>query len=253
MIRVTLLKGWIFCIAFLLFSCTTESENSNGENLQEISNKNQSDIKKADCLAGYNHDYSRLLTKEDVLKHISILNPAELKIKYNQNSVQRKPEYGEIYYNWPIDRPDVQINPSFPLKTPDMNTVSFSNLSFKEGNVADIRERFHTAYKEMSPEELDLGMASLEESFKDKSIKELETAKKLLIARSNSKNKPVSGVGDYAYWFPTKTMDLYLGSKIVVLAGNAQFEVTAKMSENDEENLEVAKKIALEILAKCAD
>lgn len=253
MIKVSLLNGWIFCIALFLFSCTSENDNSNNENLKKSSDKIQSDTKKADCLAGYNYDYSRLLTKEDVLKHISISNSEELKIKYNENSVQRKPEYGEIYYNWPSDRPDVQINPSFPLKAPDLNTVSFSNLSFKEGNVSRIRERFHTAYKEMSQEELDLGMARLEESFKDKSTKDLETAKKLLIARSNSKNKPVSGIGDYAYWFPTKTMDLYLGTKIVVLAGNAQFEVTAKVSENDAENLEIAKKIALEILAKCAD
>lgn len=253
MIKVSLLNGWIFCIAFLLFSCASESENTNSENLKKFSDKNQSDIKKADCLAGYNYDYSRLLAKEDVLKHISISNPEELKIKYNENSVQRNPEYGEIYYNWQSDRPDVQINPSFPLKAPDLNTISFSNLSFKEGNASQIRERFHTAYKEMSQEELDHGMASLEESFKDKSIKDLETAKKLLIARSNFKNKPVSDIGDYAYWFPTKTMDLYLGTKIVVLAGNAQFEVTAKVSENDEENLEIAKKIAREILAKCAD
>ena len=250
--KVPFLNAWLVCAAFLLFSCNSaESESAAGEKAASTSAGSKSGKKTASCLVKFDHDYSKLLTKEDVLKHISIDNPEGLEIKYNEKSVKKYPEYGEIYYTWPSDRPGVQISPSFPLKQPDDNTVSLTNLAFKEGDIADIQDRFHTAYRVMSQEEIDAGMARLEKSFKDKPAKELETAKGFLEARGKSKNKPVEGVGDHAYWFPTKVMDLNLGSKIVVLTGNAQFEVVAKVSGNDEENFEMARKIALEVLAKC--
>ena len=250
--RIPFFNACIVCVAFLLYSCNaSEDENSTGEKTASTSTSSKSGQKIANCLVKFDHDYSKLLTKEDVLKHISLDNPEGLEIKYNEKSVKKYPEYGEIYYNWPSDRPDIQISPSFPLKQPDMNTVSLTNLAFKEGDIASIQDRFHTSYKVMSQEQIDAGMARLEESFKDKPAKDLETAKKLLEGRGKSKNISVEGIGDHAYWFPTKVMDLPLGSKIVVLVGNAQFEVVAKVSENDEENFEVAKKIALEVLAKC--
>ena len=251
--NVSFLNGWLFCAVLFLYSCNSaESESISEENVVSSSSLSNSVNKKADCLVTFNHDYSRLLTIDDVLKHVSIEDPQKMEVKYDEKSVQKNPEYGEIFYNWPSDRPDVQISPSFPLKQPDMNTISLTNLDFKEGSPAEIQERFHTSYKVMSQEEIDAGMERLEKYYKDKPAKQLESAKKLLKARGESKNKPVEGIGDYAYWFPVKVMNLYLGSKIVVLTGNAQFEVTAKLSENDEENLELAKKIALEVLAKCA-
>lgn len=250
--RITFLNAWIVCAAFLLFSCnSSESENSAGEKTASTSTGSKGDKKTTNCLAKFNHDYSELLTKEDVLKHIPIDNPEELEIKYDAESVKKHPKYGEIYYNWPSDRPDVQINPSFPLKQPDENTVSLTNLEFDDGDIAKIQDRFHTAYKTMTQEEIDAGMARMEKFYKDKPAEELENAKNILKKRAEWDNKPVEGVGDYAYWFPYKMMDLYLGSKIVVLVGNAQFTVVAKVGENDEENFEVAKKIALEVLAKC--
>lgn len=250
--KSTYLNTWIVCAAFLLFSCnSSENEPTAGENPAPTSNSSKSGQKTANCLAKFDYDYSKLLTKEDVLKHIVIDNPEALETKYDAESVKKYPKYGEIYYNWPSDRPDVQISPSFPLKQPDQNTVSLTNLDFHDGGIAAIQERFHTSYKVMSKEQIDAGMARLEKSFQDKPAKDLENAKKLLEARGKSKNTPVEGVGDFAYWFPTKVMDLPLGSKIVVLAGNAQFEVVAKVSENDEDNFEMAKKIALEVLSKC--
>lgn len=250
--KIKFLNGWIFCAAFLLLSCNfSENDNTAGGKTVSSSMGSKSSQKTADCLSKFDHDYSKLLTKEDVLKHISIGNPDVLETKYDAESVKRHPEYGEIYYEWPSDRPDVKIIASSPVKHPDMNSVSLTNLDFSDGDIANIQDRFHTAYKVMTSEEIDAGMARMEKFYKDKPAKELENAKKLLKKRGESKNKPVEGVGDYAYWFPAKAMNLYLGSKIVVLTGNAQFAVVAKVSENDAENFEVAKKIALEVLAKC--
>ena len=251
--KVPFLNVGIVCAALLLFSCnSSESENVAGEKSVSTSTTSKSNKKTASCLAKFNHDYSKLLTEEDVLKHISsISNAEELKIKYDAKSAQNYPEYGEIYYTWPSDRPGVQLSPSFPSEHPDDNTISLTNLAFQEGDVDQLRKRFQTAYQEMSKEEIDAGIERLEKSYKDKPAEELETAKGFLQARGKSKNKPVEGVGDYAYWYPTSVMGMKLGSKIVVLAGNAQFEVVAKVSENDEENFEMAKKIALEVLSKC--
>lgn len=250
--KVLFFNAWIVCVAFFIFSCnSSESEIAVGEKMVSSAAASKSDQKTASCLTKFNHDYSKLLTKEDVLKHISMIDPEGLEMKYDAESVKKYPEYGEIFYTWPSDRPDVQMHPSFPSKYPDENSISLTNLDFKDGDADQLRNRFQTAYKQMSREEIDAGLARLEKSFKDKPAEELEIAKKLLKGRGKSKNSPVEGVGDHAYWFPTKVMDLYLGSKIVVLAGNAQFEVLVKVSGNDEENFEVAKKIALEVLAKC--
>lgn len=250
--KISFLNATIVCAAFFLFSCnSSESGNVSGEGAVSASAGTKSSKKIASCLAKFDHDYSKLLTKDDVVKHISMDNTEDLKIKYDAESVKKYPEYGEIYYTWPSERPAVQLNPSFPSRVPDDNTISLTNLAFQDGDADQLRSRFQTSYKEMSQEEIDAGMSRLEKSYKDKPAEDLETAKKLLEGRGKSKNKPVEGVGDYAYWFPTSVMGMKLGSKIVVLAGNAQFEVVAKVGDNDEENFEVAKKIALEILSKC--
>lgn len=238
------LNGGLLCAAFLLFSCEN-SKSADGKT-------GSSDQKTSSCLAKFDHDYSKLLTKEDVLKHISLDDSATLEIKYDAESVKKHPEYGEIYYQWPSDRPDVQISPNSPVKLPDTNSIGFTNLSFKDDDPAKLQARFHTAYGNMTQAQVDAAMARLEAAdlYKDKP-EDLESAKKMVLRRAESNNTPVEGLGDAAYWFPTKAMGLYFGSKIVVLTGNAQFEVIAKVSADDEENFEVAKKIALEILAKC--
>lgn len=252
--KISLLNVSLFCMAFFLFSCnSSESESSGVETTTATTSAkgSKADTKTASCLADFNHDYSKLLTKQDVLKHVSTADAAVLEIKYDAEEVKKRPEYGEIYYEWPSDRPDIQINPSFPLKQPDMNSVSLTNLKFSDREVAKIQDKFHTAYKTMTQEEVDAGMKRLEESYKDKPAEDLQTAQQVLKKRAEWKSTPLDGVGEYAYWFPSRVMNMYMGSKIIVLTGNAQFEVVAKVGENDEENFEVAKKIALEVLSKC--
>lgn len=161
--KLSFLNGWIFCVSFFLLSCSSaEGENTSEE---KMTSSTKSDSGKgeniASCLGKFDYDYSKLLTSEYVLKHVSLVNSADLEQKYDADAVKRYPEYGEIYYNWPSGRPDVQMNPSFPLKTPDDNSISLTNLSFEEGNLSSIRERFKTSYKVMSEEEIAEGMARL--------------------------------------------------------------------------------------------
>src|SRR5690606_13340160 len=155
----------------------SESDNVSGEEIVAASTGTKSNKKIASCLAKFDHDYSKLLTKADVLKHISLNNTEEAEIKYDAESVQKSPEYGEIYYTWPSDRPDVQMNPSFPFKQPDENTISLTNLVFHDGDADQLRSQFQTSHKEMSQEELDAGIARWEKSFKAKPAEDLEPAK----------------------------------------------------------------------------
>ncbi len=241
--KITLLNSALFCGALLLFPC----ENSKGGK----TGSTNSDLQTATCLEKFNYDYSKLLTKKDVLKNVSIDDPAAIKVVYDAASVEKRPEYGDIYYKWPSDRPDVPLTPSSPVDQPDLNSINLSNLSFEEGDAADILDSFHAAYGNMSQEQLDATIARMEEFYKDKPAADLENAKKNIQRRAKSNNTPVDGVGDAAYWFPVHTMGKYYGAKVVALTGNAQFSVLAKVSTNDEKNFEVAKKMALEVLAKC--
>ncbi len=251
--KITFLNSWLFCAAFLLFSCdSSKNKTPGGESGgSEAEQSSKADRKTAKCLAEFDYDYSKLLTKEDVLKHVPIDQPEALELKYDAESVKKRPEYGKIRYTWPSERPDVQTSPSVPVKRPDLNSVSLSNLEFKDGDISNIQNRFHAAYRSMSQEQVEAGKARMKEFYKDKPAEDLENAIKLLEKRAEMKNTPVEGLGDFAYWFPFKAMDLYLGAKVVVLVGNAQFEVVVKVDENDEENFEVAKKIVTEVLAKC--
>ncbi len=209
----------------------------------------QTNGKIAKHLASLNHDYSKLLTKEDVLKHLSVDDAALVEMKYDGEAVAAHPEYGDCVYEWPSDRPPVKVNPQFPPQ-PDLNNVRISNLSFEDGKPADIRSSFDTAYKPMTAAEIDAATARMEKHFEGKPAEQLETAKGFLKSRGESKFRHVENVGDSAYWRPTKVMDMPLGVELVVLTGNAKFTITAKTSSDDEENLELAKKMAQEVLAK---
>lgn len=245
--KTTLFSGALFCATVLLFSCDNAENGGAGGKAGSA----KSDQKTAACLEKFDHDYSKLLTQADILKHISIDDPAAIEVVYDAESVERHPEYGDIYYNWPSDRPDVRLSPTIAVEQPDLNSISLSNLSFNDGDATDIQGRFHVAYRNMTQEELDAGLARIEKAFEGKSAEDLENGKKMLQGRAKANNTPVEGVGDAAYWFPVSSMGKYYGTKVVVLTGNAQFAVVAKVSANDEENAEVAKKIALEVLAKC--
>lgn len=56
--------------------------------------------------------------------------------------------------------------------------------------------------------------------------------------------KDITGVGDAASWRIKE-------KELTVLVGKITFQVSVEVSNNDDENIELAKKLAAEVLAKC--
>src|SRR5690554_6642236 len=226
-----------------LFSCSSDPGN-------HASSSNKNNVKVSDCLAGFDYDYSKLLTKEDVLKHVDVTDPSSIKMKYD-NSITLS-EYGECAYTWDSDRPELEMKIAGMLqKAPDQNRVVFSKLMFQEGSVEEIQERFNRTYKSLTAEEVEEAYARLEESYKDKPEKELETAKGFVKARSKMNFQAVDGLGDFAYWSNLTQLGADWGAELIVLVGKVHFTVQVKVSEHIDENVAVAIDMAKEVIGKC--
>lgn len=228
------------CLAFISCKEGSASAASGGSGPQG---------KVAKHLAALDYNYGEMLTEEDVRKIAELDASTEIEKTQEDNKATGSPEYGHCVYEWASDRPDVRINPQFPPQ-PDLNSVRISNLAVDDDDPKKVLSRFETAYRPMTKEQIDASIARLEESFKDKPADQLETAKGFIEARGKSKYQHVEGIGDSAYWATSKVMDLYLGSELIVLTGNAQFKITAKVSADDQENLKVAKEAAKAVIAK---
>src|SRR5690554_2640976 len=112
-----------FQIAALVSVCFLFSCSSDPGNPSSSSNKNN--VKVSDCLAGFDYDYSKLLTKEDGIKHVDVTDSSLIRMKYNGNV--SFPEYGECAYTWDSDRPELEMKiAAMVQKAPDQNRVVLS-------------------------------------------------------------------------------------------------------------------------------
>lgn len=242
------LKIVLLASSFLfLLSCGSEDKS---EKTGVVSNKNST--KTSDCLAKFDYDYSKLLTKEDVLKHVTVADPSIIKTKFNDNKKMNAQEYGDCTYSWPSDRPDMDAKVLNKIqKIKDVNTVSISKLMFEDGDLADIQAKFQRAYKALSQAEVDDMNAKMDKQFEGKSAEALETAKGFIQARTKLKFEPIEGLGDLAYWKKATELGADWGAELIVLVGKVKFTIKVKISSDINENIAVAQKMAQEVLDKC--
>lgn len=76
---------------------------------------------------------------------------------------------------------------------------------------------------------------------------ELESAKSLLKIRANMDFELVEDLGTRAYW---KWGEQY-GGELITLVGRSSFTIVSKISDDAHQNLELAKKLAREVINKC--
>lgn len=236
----------------LFLACGSgESTGTGGSSADKTANKTKVAKVNTSCFERFDYDYSAMLTRDDVLKHIPISDPETLEMKFTaDNGVSQR--YNDCIYRWSSDRPDINFGTSgFKIIGPDYNSVSLNNLDFYDGNAQEALESFERIYKKISAEEYESMAATLDRQFKDKTDEERSNMKKLLEARQNMDFEELPGLGTAAYWHSVNVSGVYYGVKIYVLIGTVNFEVTAKVSADDQENLSAGRLMAQEILNKC--
>lgn len=234
--KLTFLAG----IAFVLFSCNSgnkEPSTTDSDGNTETSSRVKG--KSYNCSNEFQDDYSKLLTKEDMLA----VYPFDIEAAKIDSGTG---EYGRHIYSWPSDRPDVEQEiGGMKMKGSDMNTMGVALLSFynEKSDMQSTRELFDRAYKKLSDKEL----KEINDNLNKQDEKTKETGKDLMEVRKKSAWEFVDGVGNSAWY---KWNERW-GGEMAVLAGKSKFYIRLKISADPAENLEIAKKLAEKVLEKC--
>lgn len=236
------MKKMIFLagVVFVLFSCNSgnkkSSEATSDSKTEKASNKTNG--KSYDCLKKYEKDYKGLLTKEEMAS----VYPIDFDVATKSLS---SGSYGEYTYSWPSDRPPLNIEVAgMKMKTSDDNRIGVTTFSFSSGKIDKYAiNTFDMGYKKLSKEELELIQNNLDKE-KDEVKK---TGKDLMKVRAKSSWDFVDDLG-WSSWYK---WDKRYGGKLAVLAGRAKFYIVIKISNDPDENRDLAKKLAEKVLVKC--
>lgn len=228
-------------MVFVLFSCNSgkkeASDVSSDSKTEKVSSK--SDGKPNDCLKEFKDDYSALLTKEEMTS----VYPIDFE---EADQELRSGSYGQHIYQWPSDRPTFTMDVSgMKMELPDENTIGIKNLSFysDKTEMKSVIATFDMGYKQLSDKELERIQENLAKQ--DDEVK--KTGGELMELRAKRSWSFVEGLGSSAWY---KWNDQW-GGELVVLAGKAKFTILAKISNDPDENQELAKQLAERVIAKC--
>jgi hypothetical protein len=240
--RNLLLKTGAFAI-LLSSSCLYEGASSPTRNSRDNNSSSKAELKVSNCLESFNYDYVRMLTIDDIVKNHDVGDLLKVEIKDGEV----KGEYGSVTYIWPSGRPDIQtkIN-TIVMGVPDPNSVILKKLAFYDNSSEETVEHFSRSYEYLSTKELKEVNVNLEKNFGD-DPERLAQAKSLMKSRESMNFELIEGIGTRAYW---RWGDKF-GGELVSLIGRSKFTVITKVSIDSSENLELAKRLALEVINKC--
>lgn len=225
----------ILIAAVMILSCNNNSKNSETQ-IAGKSTKN--------CLTDLDLDYDQLLSIEEVAQALS-LSVEDLRKK----SIDRKDQYGEAYYFWKSDRPDIPSLLSIHVQMPDENFIGISGLNpFDDDySIQEIKNIFEFRYKKLNEEEVIQLQENTAKHLEDKSEDEKKSIEGIVEQRKKSSYEKVENFGESAFWrFSTER-----GGELVILYGNEQFTIYIKTNYKNQRNLEVAKKLAEFVMNKC--
>ncbi|MET3731765.1 hypothetical protein [Moheibacter stercoris] len=221
------------------FSCKNEGTQSKEQELG-VASKSIS----LNCLGSLDYTYTQLLPVENLAELLGLsINDFEIK------TTDRKDQYGNAYYFWKSDRPEVQSPVSEHIFLPDDNFVGISNLSAynSEMKSAEILDAFDRAYKVLSDEEIAQIEENLNQHLESRSEEEKSSVQGLMTARTNFNFRNIENLGDKAYWRFSEEK----GGELVTLFGNEKFSIQTKISLIENENLDLAKKMSQSVMDNC--
>jgi len=204
-----------------------------------------------DCILSYQRKIDELLTLDLAKKHYTgDLSKAE--VKYRKSAPERKADTDKCGYEWPSDRVRTMNFGGNTMKIPMSNEIAVQWIGsdlFMMDKKKSALENFKRFYRNASKEEKEKAFTIAEKVVQNKEGISKETAKAATgIAKGMASDdiifEYVAGIGNAAAW---RIKDNYL----TVLVGDITFQVIADVDKDNKVNLELAKKIAADILAKC--
>lgn len=226
----------ILCLSFFTISCGSSTGNP-----AAASEDAESEIASS-CFTKYADNLDEMLTKKDILKHYKAdFEKAEIDYDTIMSS-----KYSSVMYSWDgaesrTERFVVNGNDYGPKS----NQIGVGSLDFYDDEFP-IKE-FEAIHHTMTEEDManarkainkELGKVTDNEQTK-------KTGKKVgKSIMSKIKFDTIEGVGDAAVWD-------YFDGCLTVLKGRAVFSITVDVSDDHAVDLELAKKLANEVLAKC--
>ncbi|GAB2795195.1 hypothetical protein GCM10027275_45390 [Rhabdobacter roseus] len=191
-----------------------------------------------------------LLPLEVIKRHYTGEMP-DVKVKYQKSAPDKKASMDKYVISWKSDRTRTLEMGNSKMEIPLQNEIGVMWLGsdlFMISKKATPLENFKAFYRNPTQEEMDKAFKAAEERIKNDpkySKEQAETATgmaKGMAAKNKFENIP--GIGDAASFNKEENY-------LTVLVGAMTFQVVANVSKDKDENLDLAKKLAKEVLAKC--
>ncbi|MCP1383860.1 hypothetical protein [Runella salmonicolor] len=207
-------------------------------------------IQAQNCLLTYQDKYDQLLPLEMIKKHFWG-DMSKAKKEYTVNKTPKYRNHDTYAYSWPSDRTRTMKLMGKEMTVPVSNRIGLTWVGddmFKMSKNKSDLENFRFFYRNLTQKELDEAFGKAEKQVENKTnaTKEQKAAgmgiAKDMAAATKFEN--VAGVGEAAVW---KLGD----NELIVLFKGYTFQVIADVSKDKATNLELAKKLAAEVVAKC--
>lgn len=242
----------LFASIPFVFSCggSAESTSATTEVAQAAAVSESSPSGKGDCILSYQRKMDELLPLDIIKKHYTGEMP-DAEMKYDKSAPERDADTDKYFYRWKSDRTRTMKMGNSTMEIPLQNEIGVMWLGsdlFMIGNKATPLENFKAFYRNPTQEEMDKAFKIAEERIKSDpkySKEQAETATGMAKGMSaRNKFEDVPGIGDAASFNKEENY-------LTVLVGATTFQVIASVSKDKDVNLDLAKKLAKEILTKC--
>jgi hypothetical protein len=198
-------------------------------------------IKTDDCLLSYQGKLNQLLPLDLIKKYYKgDLTLAKLTYK---PSATGKFDRDSYTYTWPGDR---KMEGSAYKQSNQIGLKWVKIIDFYNPQKPPI-EVFNHLYRNPTEAEKEQAFKEAEKGLNERGVSQKDVKNTIAEAKSiaaTTKYLRLQGVGEAAAWE-------YSSNYLIVLAGKVTFRVIANVSTNTDENIELARNLALEILGKC--
>lgn len=239
----------------LLFACGSKTDEQSDDNAiggVSVANLSEKTSGSSDgkCLLTYQTKMDEALPLNTIKKYYAgDLSKAELEYLKSEKYA----EHDTYKYEWPTGTTTTREVMGMKVKTPDVYTIGLMWIEeISEKYHPNAKAYFIQMYHTPTPEELKRAKEYVDKQLDKKmaekgmSNTEQKAGKTTAGALTNRKIEfdPVAGLGDAASWDVP-------ASELHVLKGRTMFRVLANVGPDKVANLDLAKKLAAEVLAKC--
>jgi hypothetical protein len=241
------------CIAaFAITACNNTTANTTEKGTGEAPKTEAVlTVGNADCLKSHadKGTLDQLLPLDVIKKHHEV--PVQAKKAYSYRPEAKKHDKDTYEYTWDSGRTRKMKIAGREMEYPSPNRIGLrwvgSDL-FKIMGKSTPLENFRAFYRNTTAAEKEAAFKKAGEAMKQKGYDTKTTETATNMAKDLSGNditfKEIAGVGDAASWRIKE-------KELTVLVDKITFQISVEISDNDDENIELAKKLAAEVMAKC--